>query len=866
MIEAVKKIKNNRGYVILFFIVMAIACAFSFMCLIHTSSKASQRAGLEMDTLYLKELTTQTIGHFQTGISSHFSQLRTSAASIKEEDLINEDTLAAYFKRIQEYNNFNFFALVDEEGRYYCVEGVFPAASKIRFLGLLLEGQKDLISYNETILGEDMILLGEPIEPVYFRGKKMVAVLAGMDINVLNDQLALKREDAKTYSSMIESSGKYIVNNSYNSELFQSTNVLSKLEKYAVFLPGYSLEEVREDLKKGEAGLAAYSVEGQNQYMYYAPIQGTDWYLLTIIPYEVVNSIINVLISSLNRNVFIMMIFILGLLSCLFLFFYTHMNKDEKKLRIAKEAAQKARIKAENANRAKSEFLSRMSHEIRTPMNGIIGMGTIARQNLDNPAKVEECLKKQALSSQHLLDLINDVLDMSKIESGRIELRNSPFNFRAALEGLVNIYYAQARTKGIEFETILAGKIYERLMGDSLRLNQIISNLLSNAMKFTPPGGSVCLKVVCVDEKEDEVVLRFEVSDSGCGIAEENYEKIFESFEQENSDVTSVYGGTGLGLAIVKRFAELMGGRVWIRSQLGSGSTFFVELPIRKTGEQPEIPEFSDMKVLVIDDNKENGDYASALLERVHARANWVNNGLDAISVAEAAYRKGEGYDICLIDWKMPGINGVETAIRIRERLGEAAPVLMLTAYDETEVEGDVSRAGIAYIITKPLFLSTIAEGFSAFGKAQPVPDALHCPSVFDFQGQHILLAEDNEINSEIACELLAATGAVTATARNGEEAVSLFEKSSPGDFALILMDVQMPVMDGYEATRRIRGLNREDAKSIPIFAMTANAFAEDEEKSRLAGMDSHITKPLDVKILYSQINLFLTKRSKNTL
>ena len=464
------------------------------------------------------------------------------------------------------------------------------------------------------------------------------------------------------------------------------------------------------------------------------------------------------------------------------------------------------------------------------------------------------------------MDLINDVLDMSKIESGRIELRNSPFNFRAALEGLVNIYYAQARTKGIEFETILAGKIYERLMGDSLRLNQIISNLLSNAMKFTPPGGSVCLKVVCVDEKEDEVVLRFEVSDTGCGIAEENYEKIFESFEQENSDVTSVYGGTGLGLAIVKRFAELMGGRVWIRSQLGSGSTFFVELPIRKTGEQPEIPEFSDMKVLVIDDNKENGDYASALLERVHARANWVNNGLDAISVAEAAYRKGEGYDICLIDWKMPGINGVETAIRIRERLGEAAPVLMLTAYDETEVEGDVSRAGIAYIITKPLFLSTIAEGFSAFGKAQPVPDALHCPSVFDFQGQHILLAEDNEINSEIACELLAATGAVTATARNGEEAVSLFEKSSPGDFALILMDVQMPVMDGYEATRRIRGLNREDAKSIPIFAMTANAFAEDEEKSRLAGMDSHITKPLDVKILYSQINLFLTKRSKNTL
>lgn len=736
MTDAIRKAKDNRGYVFLFFIVMAVACIFSFIGLISSSSRASQQAGLEMDTLYLRELTTQTIGHFQTGISSQFSQLKTSAASIQEEDLKNEESLAAYLARILDYNNFNFFALVDEDGKYYCREGVFPAASKISFLGPLLEGQADLLSYNETILGEDMILIGEPIEPVSFGEERLVGVLAGLDVDVLNSQLTLKREDAKTYSSMIDRTGKYIVNNSYNNDLSQGTNILSKLEKYATFLPGYSLEEVSGDLRNNEAGLAAYTVDGQKQYMYYAPIRGTDWYLLTIIPYEVVNSIISDLIGSLNRNVVVMMIIILGLLSGLFLFFYLHMSRDERRLRLANAAAQEARVKAENASLAKSEFLSRMSHEIRTPMNGIIGMGTIARQNIGNPARVEECLKKQELSSQHLLALINDILDMSKIESGKIELRNSPFDLQAVLEGLVNIYDAQAVTKGIDFEAVLTEKAGEPLMGDSLRLNQILSNLLSNAVKFTPPGGTVRLTASDVYETKEELRLRFEVSDTGCGIAEENFDKVFESFEQENADVTSNYGGTGLGLAIVRRFTELMGGRVWIQSRLGEGSTFFVELSFHKAGEQP-------------------------------------------------------------------GVKGREDS----------------------------------------------------------VPDALHHPEDYDFHGKTILLAEDNAINREIACELLAATGAETEAAQNGKEAVALFENSEPGHFSLILMDVQMPVMNGYEATGKIRKLNRADAKTVPIFAMTANAFAEDEEKSRLAGMDSHITKPLDVKILYSQINRFLTQR-----
>ena len=571
----------------------------------------------------------------------------------------------------------------------------------------------------------------------------MIAVLAGLDINAINSQLSLKRVDAKTYSSMIDRSGKFIINNSYNSRLTQSSNIFSKLHKYAEFEQGYSLEDVREDLKNGGSGLSSYEVDGEKQYMYYAPIQGTDWYLLTIIPYEVVDSTISDLIGILNRNSIGMMVFILTLLSAAFVFYYISISRNEKRMQEANVAAEEARRKAEEASRAKSEFLSRMSHEIRTPMNGIIGMNTIARQNINHPEKAEECLRKQALSTQHLLSLINDVLDMSKIESGKIEIKRESFYLKDLLEQISTSYYGQAEIRGINYETILEDEIGGSLIGDSLRLNQILNNLLSNAMKFTPAGGTVRLRISEVLETGREIRLKFEVTDTGCGIAEENLEKVFESFEQESSEVTKKYGGTGLGLAIVKRFTELMGGRIWVDSQVGSGSTFAVELPF----------------------------------------------GID----------------------REEGLGGI--------------------------LEQGTEFSGIA---------SNQTESHAKF----------------DFTGRHFLLAEDNEINMEIAVELIGMTGAATDTAENGKEALELFSRSEPGYYDLILMDVHMPVMDGYEATKQIRCLERPDALHIPIFAMTANAFDEDKEESERAGMDAHIAKPLDVEALYRTISRFLQKNS----
>ena len=513
---------------------------------------------------------------------------------------------------------------------------------------------------------------------------------------------------------------------------------------------------------------------------------------------------------------------------------------------------------ARNANVAKSNFLSHMSHEIRTPMNAIIGMTTIAMSRLDDRARLEDCLGKIAQSSRHLLGLINDVLDMSKIEGGRLSIAHEPFNFRLSLQGIVNLIQPQIQEQGQNFEVSLSEVDEEELNGDAMRLNQILINLLSNAVKFTPRGGSIRLDIRQVHKNRNNVRFRFIIRDTGIGMSEEFISRLYMPFEQATASTASKFGGTGLGMAITKNLVSLLGGMISVKSEEGRGTEFTVELPFGLSGRQTsrELSALDPLKVLVVDDDPGTCEHASLLLGRMGLRARWVLTGKEAVDIILRARECGDDYDVCLIDWQMPDMDGVETARRIRREVGPDTLIIIISSYDWSPIEREAREAGVNAFINKPFFASTLHDTLLSITRHAPAKAEVSVPNrrEYDFSGRRVLLVEDNEFNREVAKEFLEMTGAAVECAGDGREALEKFTSSEPGHYALILMDVQMPVMSGYEATRAIRASDHAEAETIHILAMTANAFSEDIAAAAAAGMNGHLAKPIDVAALYRLI------------
>ncbi len=509
---------------------------------------------------------------------------------------------------------------------------------------------------------------------------------------------------------------------------------------------------------------------------------------------------------------------------------------------------------AKSANEAKSNFLSNMSHDIRTPMNAIVGFSVLLEHNADDAELVREYTRKIMASSHHLLSLINDVLDMSKIESGKTNLTIARFSLPDLLEELNVIINPQARAKNQEFSIRLKGTPPDELMGDRLRLNQVLINILSNAVKYTPEGGKIEFTVQEIDQADNSKQyskLRFIVKDNGIGMSEEYLKEIFEPFSRAKNSVVNSIQGTGLGMAITKNLVDLMGGIISVESELGKGSTFTIELTFATVDDEDRDVWFANRisRMLVADDEEDICLNIREMMRETGVDVSYVTDGASAVDQAVRAHDLKSDFDVILLDWKMPGLDGVQTARLIREKIGKDVPILVLTSFDWSDIEKEARDAGIDAFMPKPFFTSTFFQTIRPLfvDTTTQLPDEPDEKFEHALEGKMFLVAEDNEINAELLTEMLALEGAKCEVAPNGKIAVEMFEKAEAGYYDMVFMDVQMPVMNGYEATRAIRALDREDAKTIPIIAMTANTFADDVKDAFDAGMDAHLAKPIDM-------------------
>lgn len=515
-------------------------------------------------------------------------------------------------------------------------------------------------------------------------------------------------------------------------------------------------------------------------------------------------------------------------------------------------------VQAENASRAKSDFLARMSHEIRTPMNAIIGETTLAQKNIENTSKVKEYLKQIMVSSKHLLNLINDILDMSAIESNKIKIAKMDFDLKEVVSTVTTLYYSQCKSKGIQFDVKMDNVRTEFLIGDQLRVQQVILNLLSNAYKFTEPGGTITFKIAEDKIDESHEKLHILVSDTGCGMNEEYMSRIFRPFEQESALTAKEHGGSGLGLSISKNLVELMGGEIRLESKVGEGTKFFIDIPfvISKNQMRDTVEDLEDISIMVVDDDTENLEYVSGMLNHFGVNYDCESDPVKAIQKITKARNEGKPYSMCLLDWKMKEMDGLKVAEKIRKLQSDDTVVIVLSAYDTNEIWDEAKKAGVNACVAKPLFQSTLFNLLMTVTNGKLVKDTQD-KKEYDFTGKKVLLVDDTELNRDIAAELLSMVGFEVDQAVDGLEAVKKFQ-NAPELYDIILMDVQMPNMNGYEATKAIRNLSVPRAKDINIIAMTANAFVEDIAKSLEAGMNDHISKPIDTELMYQVLDRYL--------
>ncbi|MDO4357128.1 MAG: response regulator [Clostridia bacterium] len=843
---------KTMRFLLLSLIIICALCICTFLFLTTHMQQQSLETINRISTFYMSGMSDQIAMHFETTLKLQLSQVEALVKTIRPDEFDDLQTMYDTLTRYAKIRDFDYLALCNEDGSLTMIYGSQVASLNPQPFADSLNSGTEKISAGTDYLGNDIVLMGVPAEYPMGNGQNSVALVAALPADYIGDVLSLDQNDSMVYSFVIRQDGSFVIrsHDAYRNSYFD--RVFALYDSVNGETPDQFIEQLQAAMAVETDYSAEFFLNGERRYLYCSSLPYTEWFLITFMSYGVLDDTISHFSNQWNLMALTSCAFILLLLLLLFAGYFRFTQKQVYELEEAKQSA-------ESANKSKSEFLSNMSHDIRTPMNAIVGMTAIAIANIDDPNRVQNCLKKISLSSRHLLGLINDVLDMSKIESGKMTLNEDRISLREIIDGVVGIVQPQVKAKKQMFDVFIHDISTENVICDSVRLNQILLNLLSNAIKFTPEGGSV--QISMYEEPsvkgDDFIRIHFLVKDSGIGMSEEFQQKIFDSFVREDNARVHKTEGSGLGMAITKYIVDAMEGTIDVQSRPGEGSEFHVTIDFQKAGSPEPNMCLPHWNMLVVDDNPQLCESAVESLKSIGVDAEWALDGESAVQMVNAHHLQHEDYQIILLDWKLPGMDGIESARVIRSQLGDHIPILLISAYDWSDIEAEARSAGINGFLSKPLFKSTLYYGLKPYTDAAvPLPPQEN--AVSRLNNRRILLAEDNELNWEVASELLTELGIQLEWAENGQICVDQFAQSPVGYYDAILMDIRMPAMTGYEATRVIRRMDREDA-NLPIIAMTADAFSENIQKCLECGMNAHVAKPIDIQEITRLLERFLS-------
>ncbi len=836
------------------FLILSIVCIFAlcvvvFSLMTYVMNKRGAEAIGELGTLYMSGMSEQAATHFGTTIELRLSQVGALSDAVPPPEEWTEGMEINLNSKARQ-RGFTHLALCRSDGTFEMLYGrnIQPADPQA-FLLSLSEGEENMSAGTDTD-GNNLVLMGIPAAYPMESGEKSVGLVAALSTSYIKQTLSLDSEDSLIYYFIINRDGEFIIRDDDITDETYFQRVLDKYENVNGMSGERYIEELEAAMANNENYTNEFRINGERRFLYCTGLPFSDWYLILLLPYGQLDRTVNALNSFWVIAAVLSCLVIIAAFGIVFAFYLRATHKQVRDL-------EEARSLAEYASKAKSEFLSNMSHDIRTPMNGIVGMTAIAAANLDNKEQVSNCLKKIDLSSRHLLGLINDILDMSKIESGKLELHMERVSIKEIIKNVLNIVQPQASAKSQRLDVYIYDGPCGKIISDSVRMSQILLNLLGNAVKFTPDGGRIIL--TCREESspkgENFARVRLSVKDTGIGMTEEFRGKIFDAFAREDTGRVQKTEGTGLGMAITKYIVDAMHGTIDVESQLNVGSEFTVCLDLEKAA--PDVPEtdLNGKEILVADGD---GLFIESLMSTLSAAGCIATPASDGASALKAVKEHGKNpFYAVLLDANLDGMQDLSLVRDIVRESGGNSIVLLMSASDKLGFGDQAAASGIAGVISKPVFRADLSE---RFGRISGGAEEKTRGGDYDFRGKRVLLAEDNDLNREIAEELLSEAGIEVDSAEDGKICADKFAASPEGYYDAVLMDIRMPVMSGYDATRAIRAMERADAAEVPIIAMSADAFSEDVKRCLECGMNAHIAKPIDMEVVSRVLSDFFKK------